>query len=86
MKPSSHDPEYEKLRAWLKQRREDSGLSLRAIGERLGRDFSILAKIERARRKVDLVEYVEYCLEIGADPCEGVELVAKSLKSRPVKK
>lgn len=75
MKPSSYSPQYDKLRAWMKQKREESGLSLRAVGELVGRHHSVVGKLEQDRRKIELMEFIAYCEAIGADPHEGLSLI-----------
>lgn len=75
MKPSSYSPHYHQLRAWMKQKREESGLSLRAVAEILGRHHSVVGKLEQDRRKVEILEFVAYCQAIGADPHEGLDII-----------
>ena len=57
-------------------------MSLRAVAEAMGRHHSVLGKMEQDRRKIEIVEFIEYCQAIGADPHEGVDLLLKSLKKR----
>ena len=80
MKPSSYSPHYDKLRAWMKQKREESGLSLRAVSEELGRHHSVIGKMEQDRRKIELLEFVEYCRVIGADPHEGLDVMLSKIR------
>jgi hypothetical protein len=78
MKSSIYSPAYDKLRAWLKDRREEQGLSLRAAAERVSRHHSVLGKMEQDR-KIDVVEFVEYCIALDADPHEGLDVLIGSL-------
>lgn len=80
MKPSPYSSYYDQLRSWMKQRREESGLSLRAVADIMDRHHSVVGKMEQDRRKVEIVEFVQYCQAIGADPHEGLDLLIKSLK------
>lgn len=82
MKSSAYSPEYDKLRAWLKQKRDKQGLSLRAVAERIGRHHSVIGKMEQDRRKIDVVEFVEYCLALDADPHEGLDVLMASMGKR----
>lgn len=75
MKPSSYSPHYDKLRTWMKQKREESGLSLRAVADIVGRHHSVVGKMEQDRRKIELMEFVAYCEAIGADPHEGLSII-----------
>ncbi|QPG07006.1 helix-turn-helix transcriptional regulator [Salinimonas marina] len=79
MKTSVYSSHYDKLRLWLKARREEQSLSLREVSERWGRHHSILGKIEQARRKIELVEFIELCEIIGADPHDGLSLLITSM-------
>ena len=77
MKPSSYSPHYDQLRAWMKQKREESGLSLRTVGEMVGRHHSVVGKLEQDRRKIEMLEFVAYCQAIGADPHEGLDIIIR---------
>lgn len=80
MKSSPYSSHYEKLRTWLKQSREESGLSLRSVADAMGRHHSVLGKMEQDRRKIEVLEFVRYCQVVGADPHEGLEVLIKSLE------
>ena len=80
MKSSPYSSHYEKLRTWLKQSREESGLSLRSVADAMGRHHSVLGKMEQDRRKIEVLEFVRYCQVVGADPHEGLDILIKSLE------
>lgn len=79
MKLSPYSSHYDHLRAWMKKKREESGLSIRAVAEVLGRYPSVIGKMEQDR-KIEIVEFIQYCHAVGADPHEGVEMLIKSLR------
>lgn len=79
MKSSTYSIHYEKLRKWLKLKREEKGLSLRDVASIVDRHHSIVGKMEQDRRKIDVVEFVEYCIELEIDPLEGIKVVVDSL-------
>lgn len=81
MKSSPYSSHYEKLRTWLKEQRDESGLSLRDAADVLGRHHSVLGKMEQDRRKIEILEFVRYCQVIGADPHEGLDVLIQSLQS-----
>ena len=81
MKTSPYSPHYDTLRSWMKQKREERGLSLRAASERIGRHHSVLGKMEQDRRKIEILEFVTYCRGIGIDPHEGLDVVIKSIEA-----
>lgn len=83
MKTSVYSTHYDKLRLWLKAHREQKSLSLREVSEVWGKHHSILGKIEQARRKIDLIEFVELCQIIDADPQEGLALLLASINEKP---
>ena len=67
---------------WLKAQREGQSLTLREVSERWGRHHSILGKIEQARRKIELVEFIELCEIIDADPHQGIALLIESMNKK----
>lgn len=78
MNRSPYSKKYESLRAWLKTKREDQNLSIRGLALRLGVHHSIVGKIEQGGRKVDIVEFAEYCEALGVDPHEGLNIIQSS--------
>lgn len=81
MNRSLYSQYYDALRFWLKNKREMKGLSIRALAEKLGVHHSIVGKIEQSRRKVDIVEFVEYCKMLEVDPHEGLDIIISEMKS-----
>jgi len=78
MKPSAYSPNYDKLREWLKSCREEKGLTIRAVSDLWGRHHSIVGKLEQNRRRIDIIEFVEYCRVLDADPHEGLDILITS--------
>lgn len=66
---------YRRLLAWLKSERERQGLSTRDLAEKLDVPHSFVGKIETAERRLDLLEYVEYCEALGAKPEDGLVIL-----------
>lgn len=85
MKSSPYSPHYDKLRAWMKQKREAKGMSLRSIAAAMGRHHSVIGKMEQDRRMIEILEFVSYCDQVGADPHEGLEIVVRSFKETKIK-
>ncbi len=79
MKKSTHTAEMNALKLWLKAKREESGLSMRALGESLGKPHSYVQKVEDGERLLDVVEYVWYCRALKIDPHEGLAVVSETL-------
>ena len=82
MRTSTYSREFAVLRTWLKAKREEKNLSLREVGELVGRHHSVIGKMEQDRRKIDVVEFVEYCLALDIDPVEGILLIKKAVRSK----
>lgn len=58
---------------------EDSDLTLREASLAMGRHHSVIGKMEQDRRKIEILEFVNYCLVLGADPHEGLEILMQSI-------
>lgn len=78
MKTSPYSPQYDELRSWLKREREKKGLTLRDVAAIIGRHHSIIGKLEQSSRKIDIVEFVDYCGALGIDPHEGLNIIQAS--------
>ena len=67
-----YSTESKQLTDWLKEKRSESGLTIRQLAAKLGWASSIVGKIEQGERRLDVVEYVQYCLALDADAREGL--------------
>ena len=56
---------YQFLGQRLRQARRDAGLTQTQVGEMLGKPRSYVSECERAKRQVDLMEFVEFVLVYG---------------------
>ncbi|OOV79454.1 helix-turn-helix domain-containing protein [Acinetobacter sp. ANC 5600] len=65
---SIHSDEYVWLRKLFIQKRNELGLSQRALAERLGVIYSFVAKVETGDRKLDIFEFLRYCEALELDP------------------
>lgn len=81
MKTSIYSAQYDKLRSWLKTARQKRNLSLRDVSAITGTEFSIYGKIEQGRRRIDVVEFVEYCRVLDIDPHEGLTEIINLLQN-----
>ena len=59
-----------KLTSWLKDARESKGLTMRDLGERLQRPHSYVAKIEGCERRLDVIEFIDYCKALEESPVD----------------
>ena len=68
-------PENERLIAWLKEKRTSQGLSMRDLASRLDVSHSFVGKVEQQERRLDVVEYLQYCKALKVSPLEGLEVI-----------
>lgn len=80
MKKTIYSKESEALALWLKSSREEAGLTLRALAEKLGVHHSIIGKIENGERRIDVIEYVSYCAALNIKTEDGINAVKKHLR------
>ena len=81
MKKTIASKEYKTLVDWLIKARQSKGYTMRDLAAKLDRPHSYVGKIEQLERRLDVVEFVEYCNALKLDPVEGIELM-KQLKAR----
>lgn len=74
-----HSPEYRKLAAWLKKQRETEGLTMRQLSLRMGTTHSFIGKVEQRERKLDVIEFLQYCEALEVSPLEGLRVINKNL-------
>lgn len=66
---------YHRLLKWLRDEREAQSLSVRDLAVVMKRSHSYIGKVETAERRLDVLEYVEYCRALDIDPREGLALL-----------
>ena len=67
---SIYTKESDALRAWLKTKRKEKGLSQRKLAQLLEIHHSIIGKIETGERQINVVELIKYCKKLGVNPTE----------------
>lgn len=65
-----HREEYAKLRQALVAARESAGVTQATLAQRLGRSQSFVAKYELGERRLDVVDYLAVCEQLGVDPAK----------------
>ncbi len=70
---SLNSPQNLKLIAWLKQQRSEQGLTMRDLAERLEVPHSFVGKVEQGERRLDVVEYIQYCEALNVSPLIGIQ-------------
>lgn len=81
MAKSLHTPEYASFRRLLISARRSASLTQAEVAERLGRPQSFVAKYEAAERRLDVVEFVQVCAALGADPAKIVRQMQKRVRA-----
>jgi len=75
MEKTIYSEDYARLLQWLRDQRNEQGLTMREAGERLGVLHSWVGKVELGERRLDLIEDAQYCNALGIAPHEGLDLI-----------
>ena len=78
MPRSVHTTAYKWLCQTLVAARHKAGLTQAQVAEGIGRPQSFVAKVEGGERRLDVVELVEICRLLSADP----EKIIRSLQAK----
>lgn len=78
---SLHDDAYAVFVATLVKLRKDSGLKQWHIANALGWNQSIVSKIEKRQRRIDIVELIRVAHVIGFDPAALVRKIQKQIRA-----
>ena len=75
MPKSIHSKRQEQLCNLLVEARLDAGLTQQQVADGLGHPQSYVAKIEGGERRLDVIEYIEFCECLKVDPSSFLRLV-----------
>jgi transcriptional regulator with XRE-family HTH domain len=64
---------YEFLRSELKKARLEAQVLQKDLAKTLRRPQSYISKIESGERSMDVIEFINYCHGIGADPAKWLK-------------
>lgn len=78
MKKTIHTKSYKQLLIWLKTSRKQQGLTIRQFAKQISVHHSIVWNIENAERRLDVMEYVQYCQQLGIDPIIGIKILIEN--------
>jgi transcriptional regulator with XRE-family HTH domain len=76
MPTSIHTPKYKKFRNLLIENRKAANLTQVQLAEKLGRPQSFVSKIESGERRLDVIEFIEWCDAVG---CQADKIVKEVL-------
>lgn len=68
MKKSIYTEPHQKLCQWLRARREEKGLKTRELATILGIQHSKVVRVEGGGQRLDVVEFVTWCVALDANP------------------
>lgn len=77
-----NSPSYQAAIAELASARRASGLTQRAIADRLGKPPSYIAKIEVCERRLDIVEFIAIARAIGTDEADLLRTIAAAIPGK----
>ncbi len=75
---SINSEEMRALQIWLLKGREEKGLTMRELAEKLQKPHSFVQKVESGERRLDVVEYVWYCAALELNPKAGIDRIIKA--------
>jgi len=73
--------ENRQLVGWLKEMRLTKGLTMRQLAEKLDTQHTLIGKVEQGERRLDVVEYINYCDALGVSPDQGLKIIKSSEKT-----
>lgn len=69
-RPSAiHDPDYRYMLRRVREAREEAGLTLKQVGEALGRPYTFVSKCELGERRIDPIDLLSFA-ELYGKPFE----------------
>lgn len=72
---------YQHLLSLLRQARDAAEITQTELSERLAKPQSYVSKYERGERRLDVIEFLEVCQQINADPHKLIRDVTKNMGS-----
>lgn len=77
MAKAQHARRYRQLPGLLRQLRADAALTQRQLAGRLGIAHVAVHKSETGDRRVDVAEFMDWCLACGVDPADALATLRK---------
>lgn len=66
----AYDPAYSVVLDGLIARRKALGMTQVELAQNMGTDQSHISKFERRERRIDVIDYLRYCIALQIDPAE----------------
>lgn len=77
---SIYKKQYKLLIEWVVSKRLIAGLTQVELASKLNKPQSYISKIESCERRLDLIEFIDICSVIKADPTEVIELLQQEYR------
>lgn len=68
---------YRKVPPFLRRLREDAGLTQRELADRIGESQWWVARCEKGSRRLDIAEFIEFCIGCRIDPAGALSELAR---------
>lgn len=82
MKKSLYTSGQTKIAQTVREMREAAGLTQRDLSAKIDRPRNVIARIEQAQRRVDLLEWIALCEVCGVDPVtKGNQLLHELMRN-----
>ncbi len=81
LRSSIYSYEQQWLRTLFVNQRKKLGLSQRALAEKMDVVYSLIGKIETGDRRLDIVEFIQYCEALELDPKTVITDLIQALNS-----
>ncbi|MDG6882160.1 transcriptional regulator, y4mF family [Phocoenobacter uteri] len=85
LRSSIHSYEQQWLRELFTDQRKQLGLSQRALAEKMGVVYSLIGKIETGDRRLDIIEFIQYCEVLELDPKNIIDKLTQILNKPTTK-
>lgn len=88
MAQSTHHRHYKHLIAILRDARTRAGITQTDLASKFGNTQTFVSKVERGERRLDVVEFVEWCEALGLAPSrvldelQGMAAAARGLRGK----
>ena len=70
---SIYHPQYKKIVNWLISERLMRNITQEQLAQKLNRPQSFVSKYENCERRLDIIEFIEICKALNANPQDLVE-------------
>ncbi len=75
MKKTIYSKDSRVLTEYLRNSRKEAGLTIRQLAEKMDVHHSIIGKIETGERRLDVIEFIEYCQVLDIEPTEIIKKI-----------